>query len=45
LVGALLGGFLTLTIGDKAVWGAVVALIFSFILFTEEEKWKLPLRH
>lgn len=43
--GALLGGFLTLAIGDKAIWGAVVALIFSFILFTEKEKWNLPLRH
>ncbi|ALP37485.1 hypothetical protein ASL14_16110 [Paenibacillus sp. IHB B 3084] len=46
LVGAFLGGFLTLAIGDKAIWGAVVALIFSFILFTEKEhKWKLPLSH
>ncbi|MGG1619307.1 YoaK family protein [Paenibacillus sp. NRS-1782] len=46
LAGAFLGGFLTLAIGDKAIWGAVVALIFSFILFTEKEhKWKLPLSH
>jgi Predicted membrane protein len=38
LFGAFLGGFLTLSIGAKAVWGAVIILICSLILLNIDER-------
>lgn len=38
IVGAILGGWMTYKIGDRAVWGATLFLAGSFILFTKEER-------
>ncbi len=37
LFGALLGGFLTLNFGIKAIWSAALILVFSIIVFSIDE--------
>lgn len=44
LLGAFLGGLLTLSIGVKSIWAASLTLIFSIILFNiDERRAKKPL--
>ncbi|MBU3188029.1 DUF1275 domain-containing protein [Clostridium bowmanii] len=38
LFGAFLGGLLTLNFGVKAIWGAVIVLVFALILFSIYER-------
>jgi uncharacterized membrane protein YoaK (UPF0700 family) len=38
LLGAFLGGLLTLIIGVKSIWGAVIVLVIAVILFSIQER-------
>lgn len=40
LLGAFFGGLLTFSIGNQAVWGAAVLLLFSLILLLINEEWQ-----